>query len=757
MADKPKMARFVSSLLKKMTLDEKIGQLNLAVLSTVDTGTVKSLDVDNKILSGHVGGLFGVYSPEAVLKQQKLAVEKSRLGIPLLFGLDVIHGHKTIFPIPLGLSCSWDMKLIEGSARTAAREATADGLNWAFSPMVDISRDPRWGRVAEGAGEDAYLGARIAAAMIRGLQGDDLSRADTILACVKHLGLYGAVEGGRDYNNVDMSPLRMHEDYLPPFEAAVKAGAGSIMTAFNDINGMPATANKTLFRDILRDQWGFDGLTVTDYTAINELTDHGLGDLKTVSTLALKAGIDMDMVGEGFLTTLKKSLQTGNISEADIDMACRRVLEVKYRLGLFDDPYRYISPEKAQSEILTKENLEQARAAAAKSCVLLKNNDQVLPLKKNAKIALIGPLADDQHNMLGTWSIAGDWQKSITVMQGIKNVAGTDADILYAKGANITNDRELAARVNFNGEKIIIDPRPPQEMIDEAVAMADLADVIVAVVGEGQEMSGECASRADIGIPEAQKDLLKALKRTGKPLVLVTMSGRPLTLGWEDENADAIFHTWFGGIEAGNGIADVLFGALNPSGKLTMSFPRHVGQVPIYYNHKTTGRPLAQNVRFEKFKSCYLDVPNTPLYPFGYGLSYTNFAYSPVHIDKVNLKGEKDVLSASVRVKNTGPYAGEEVVQLYVTDPVASLTRPVKTLRAFEKIMLRPGQEKTVTFQVTTEDLKFYNEALEHDWEPGEFIIHIGTNSDDTKTATANWEKDSAKTPPSVRARTPGI
>ncbi|MGB9154117.1 MAG: beta-glucosidase BglX [Alphaproteobacteria bacterium] len=739
------MKAFVRDLMRRMTLDEKIGQLNLITPGGgVETGSTVNTGVAGKVRNGLTGGMFGVYAPGAVQKIQKLAVEESRLKIPLIFGLDVIHGHKTIFSIPLGLSCSWDMPLIEKSARIAAVEASADGLNWVFSPMVDIARDPRWGRIAESSGEDTYLGSRIAAAMVRGYQGDDLSRHDTVMSCVKHF-VYGTVEGGKEYNSVDMSPIRMHETYLPPFKAAIKEGAGSIMTSFNDINGIPATAHKELVTQVLRKEWGFEGVVVTDYTGVNEMTAHGLGDLKTVSALALKAGIDMDMVGEGFLTTLKQSLAEGKVTEREIDQACRRILEMKYKLGLFDDPYKYLDNERAAKNILTQEHRQAAREIAARSFVLLKNDAQILPLKKTASIALVGPLADDRKNMLGTWSVAADWAQSVTVLEGIKNVVGDDAQVIYAKGANITNDLLLAKRLNFAGVKVEIDPRSPAEMIAEAVAAAEKSDLIVAVVGEAQEMSGECSSRSEIGIPEDQRDLLKALAATGKPLVLVLMNGRPLTLVWENEHATAILETWFGGTEAGNAIADVLFGDYNPSGKLTATFPRNVGQIPLYYNHKTTGRPCVGggDDYFEKFKSCYLDVPNTPLYPFGYGLSYTSFAYSPVSVNHKTLN-KKDMLKASVTVTNTGKYAGEEIVQLYITDPGASITRPVKDLKGFQKILLQPGEQKEITFEITTKDLKFYNTNLRRVWEPGEFIIGIGANSSDLQSATVNWTKDKA-------------
>ncbi len=729
------------ALLAKMTLEEKIGQLNLIIPggATV-TGSVVSTDVEAKIKSGKVGGLFGITGPEKVRKAQDLAVKNSRLHIPMIFGLDVIHGHKTIFPIPLGLSASWDMGLIEQSARIAATEATADGLNWAFSPMVDIARDARWGRISEGSGEDPYLGGAIAKAMVRGYQGTDLSRNNTLMACVKHFALYGGAEAGREYNTVDMSRIKMYEYYLPPYKAAIDAGAGSIMSSFNEIDGIPATGNKWLLTDLLRNQWNFKGFVVSDYTSLNEMVNHGVGDLQSLSAQALRAGLDMDMVGEGMLTTLGKSVKEGKVSVADIDKACLRILEAKFKLGLFDDPYRYIDETRPAKDILTVANRQAARNIAAHSMVLLKNDQQILPLKKAGTIALVGPLADNKRNMLGTWVVAGDWKQSVTVLEGIKNVAGNSVNILSAKGANITDDTALfLKRVNALGVEAEIDPRSPEEMINEAVAAANKADVVVAVVGESSNMSGESASRADISIPASQQNLLKALTKTGKPLVVVLFNGRPLTLVWENEHATAILDAWAPGTEAGNAVADVLFGNYNPSGKITATFPRSVGQIPIYYNHKNTGRPF-NGMGFPKFRSNYLDESNDPLYPFGYGLSYTQFAYSPVMLGKNSLKGEEK-LTATVTLTNTGKYAGEEVVQLYITDPVASVTRAVKDLKGFQKIMLQPGESKEISFVITTEQLSFYNSDLKRVWEPGKFIVHIGTNSSHVQSAELQWSK----------------
>ncbi len=722
------MESFVDGLMDEMTIQEKIGQLNLITPGGgIPTGASVSTNVEEKIKLGKVGGIFGVSGPAKVRQTQKLAVEESRLGIPLIVGSDVIHGYKTTFPIPLGLSCSWDMNLIEKTARIAAIEATADGIFWNFSPMVDIARDPRWGRVAEGAGEDPYLGSQVAKAMVRGYQGKDLTSENTMMATVKHFALYGASEGGRDYNTTDMSRIRMFNEYLPPYQAAIEAGAGCVMSSFNDVDGLPATGNKWLLTDLLRDRWGFDGFVVSDYTSVNEIVAHGVGDLQAVSALALKAGLDMDMVGEGFLTTLEKSLEEGRITEEDINQACRRVLEAKYKLGLFDDPYRYMDASRPDKEILTDDNRKIAREVAAHSFVLLKNDKQVLPLEKSGSIALIGPLADDKNNMLGTWAPTGDPKYAVPVLEGLKNIAGERIKIRYAKGANISNDREFANKVNAFGPRIQIDERSPQAMLDEALSVAEKSDVIVAVIGEATEMSGESSSRTDISLPDSQKELVQALAKTGKPLVLVLMSGRPLVILEENELASAILLTWHPGVEAGNAIADVLFGDYNPSGKLTASFPRNVGQIPIYYAYKNTGRP-ASGETFKKFLSYYLDAPNSPLFPFGYGLSYTSFKYE-------NLKLNKDVISmdesitVSVDLSNTGDLGGEEVVQLYVRDQVASVTRPVKELKAFEKVQLKENETKTIEFELTADDLSFYNFKLERVTEPGKFQIFVGGDS----------------------------
>ncbi len=687
-----------------------------------------------------MGGLFNIKSAAKIRDVQRIAVEESRLKIPLIFGMDVIHGYETVFPIPLGMSSSWDMTLIEQSARVAASEASADGICWTFSPMVDVSRDPRWGRVSEGNGEDAYLGAEIAKAMVKGYQGDDLSQNNTIMSCVKHFALYGASEAGRDYNTVDMSRLRMYNEYFEPYKAAVDAGVGSVMTSFNEVDGIPASANKWLMTDVLRNQWGFSGFVVTDYTAINEMIDHGMGDLQTVSALALKAGVDMDMVGEGFLTTLKQSLEEGKVTESQINEAVRRILIAKYELGLFDNPYRYCDPERAKKEVFTEANRKTAREIASQTFVLLKNEDNILPLQKKGTIALIGPMADNRENMPGTWSVAANFDQAISLKEGLEAVVGDRVKILHARGANIVGDSLLESRVSIFGKPTRRDSRPASVMIQEAVNVARNADVIVAAMGESAEMSGEASSLSNIELPESQRELLKALLKTGKPVVIVLFTGRPLALKWEEENVPAILNVWFAGSEAGLAIADVLFGDVNPSGKLTATFPQNTGQIPIYYNHKNTGRPLPEGQWFQKFRSNYLDVSNDPLYPFGYGLSYTTFSYGDLELNSSELKGDQ-TLMASIEVTNTGNFDGQEVVQLYIRDVVGSITRPVKELKGFQKVHLEKGETKTVTFEITTEDLKFYNYDLEYTWEPGDFDIMVGGNSRDVKVERVSWER----------------
>ena len=755
------MNRFIDALMKKMTVDEKIGQLNLPVTGDITTGQAKSSDIAGKIKRGEVGGLFNLKGVEKIRDVQKLAVENSRLGIPLLFGMDVIHGYETIFPIPLGLSCTWDMKAIEESARIAAVEASADGISWTFSPMVDISRDPRWGRVSEGSGEDPFLGSLIARAMVHGYQGKEpssqLKRNDEIMACVKHFALYGAGEGGRDYNTVDMSRQRMYNEYFPPFEAAIEAGVGSVMASFNEVDGVPATANKWLMTDVLRGQWGFGGFVVTDYTGISEMIDHGIGDLQTVSARAINAGVDMDMVSDGFVSTLKKSIQEGKVSMMTLNTACRRILEAKYKLGLFDDPYKYCDPKRPARDIFTRSHRDAARRIASESFVLLKNDNQTLPLKATGTIAVIGPLADTRANMPGTWSVAAVLDRSPSLIEGLREMVGrmdemplnqpnepwyiplmengANINLLYAKGSNLISDAAYEERATMFGRSLNRDNRTDAELLKEAIATANKADVIVAALGESSEMSGESSSRTNLDLPDVQQTLLKALVATGKPVVLVLFTGRPLVLNWEQANVPAILNVWFGGSEAAYAIGDVLFGRVNPSGKLTMSFPQNVGQIPLYYAHKNTGRPLHDGKWFEKFRSNYLDVTNEPLYPFGFGLSYTTFAYSDISLSQtsMNMQG---VLTASVNVTNTGAFPGGEVVQLYIRDLVGSTTRPVKELKGFERIYLQPGQTRTVTFKIAPEMLKFYNYDLQYVVEPGDFSIMIGPNSRDVQTAS---------------------
>lgn len=739
-----KKKAFVDALLAKMTLDEKIGQLNLPSSGDFTTGLAKSSDIGKKVEQGLVGGLFNIKGAEKIKAVQKVAVENSRLKIPMIFGMDVIHGYETTFPIPLGLAASWDMNLVQQSARVAAREAAADGINWTFSPMVDISREPRWGRVSEGSGEDPYLGSEISKNMVYGYQGKDLANGTNILACVKHFALYGAGESGRDYNTVDMSHVRMFNEYFPPYKAAVDAGVASVMASFNEVDGVPATGSRWLQTEVLRNQWKFKGFVVTDYTGINEMVDHGMGDLQQVSALALKAGVDMDMVGEGFLTTLKKSLAEGKVTQAEIDMATRRILEAKYDLGLFDNPYKHGDAKLASKEVYNLENRNIARSAAAQSMVLMKNENQVLPLKKSGTVAVIGPLVNNSMNMAGTWSVATKHAISVNLMQGLQANYGKDVKFLSAKGANIDYDAKLEDIYAAHGKKTDRDNRSKEALLKEAVDIANKADVIVLAIGESAEMSGESSSRAEITIPQSQVDLLNELKKTGKPIAMVLFTGRPLALTNVKDAPDAILNAWFAGSEAGNAIADVLFGKVNPSGKLPMTFPRSLGQVPIYYNAKNTGRPLNQEstdkCEYQRFRSNYMDECNTPLYPFGYGLSYSKFNYSDITVSNANPKGNQTI-QASVTLTNSGNYDGAEVVQLYIRDMVGTITRPVKELKGFQKVMLKKGESKKITFDITPESLKFYNGDLKYDWEAGEFDIMIGTNSEEVKHSKINWTK----------------
>lgn len=728
-----KMNLFVDNLMNKMTLREKIGQLNLPVAGNITTGQAKSSDVAAQITRGEVGGLFNLKGVKSIRELQKIAVENSRLHIPLIFGMDVIHGYETVFPIPLALSMTWDPAAVRTSAHLAATEAAADGISWTFSPMVDICRDARWGRMSEGNGEDPYLASVLAKAMVEGYQGTDLSAPNTVMACVKHFALYGAVEAGREYNTADMSHNAMFNYYFPPYKAAADAGAGSFMAAFNTVDGVPATGNRWLLTDVLRKQWGFKGFVVTDYTGISEMQAHGMGDLQQVAAMALNAGVDMDMVAAAFTGTLEKSLQEGKVTEASINQACRRILEAKYKLGLFDDPYRYLDEKRARKEIYSTDKRAEARRIAAESFVLLKNDGNMLPLQKKGKIALIGPLANTAANMPGSWSVAAVFSKYKTLLQAMRDAVGSRAEVIYAKGSNITYDKDLEARGSMFGREIR-DSRSDKEMLDEAVQAARQADVIVAAIGETSEFSGECSSRSDLTIFDAQKDLLTALKATGKPVVLVNFSGRPTVMNWENANFPAILNVWFGGSEAGDAICDVLFGDKVPSGRLTVSMPKSVGQIPIYYNHLNTGRPQPEGRPFEKFRSNYIDIDNNPLYPFGYGLSYTTFKYGPLQLDATSMTADGQI-KVTVPVTNTGSRDADEVVQLYLHDVAASIARPVKELKDFARISLRAGETRNVTFTITADKLKFYNSELQYVCEPGEFQIMVGPNSRDTQTA----------------------
>lgn len=657
-------------------------------------------------------------------------MEETRLKIPLIVGADVIHGYETIFPIPLALSCSWDTLAIQRMARISAIEASADGICWTFSPMVDICRDARWGRIAEGSGEDPYLGSLLAKAYVHGYQGDSMQGKDEILSCVKHFALYGASEAGKDYNTVDMSHLRMYNEYFAPYRAAVEADVGSVMSSFNIVDGIPATANKWLLTDVLRDEWGFQGLLVTDYNSIAEMSIHGVAPLKEASVRALQAGTDMDMVSCGFLNTLEESLKEGKVTEAQIDAACRRVLEAKYKLGLFADPYKYCDTLRAEKELYTPEHRAVAREVAAETFVLLKNENHLLPLEEKGKIALIGPMADARNNMCGMWSMTCTPSRHGTLLEGSRSAVGDKAEILYAKGSNVYYDAEM--------EKGAVGIRPlergnDQQLLAEALRTAARADVIVAAVGECAEMSGESPSRTNLEIPDAQQDLLKALVKTGKPVVLLLFTGRPLILNWESEHIPSILNVWFGGSETGDAVADVLFGKAVPCGKLTTTFPRSVGQLPLFYNHLNTGRPDPDNRVFNRYASNYLDESNEPLYPFGYGLSYTDFVYGDLQLSSETLPKNGN-LTASVTVTNKGNHDGYETVQIYLRDIYAEVARPVKELKGFDRIFLKKGESREVKFVLTEDDLKFYNSGLQYIYEPGEFDVMIGTNSRDVQT-----------------------
>ena len=727
------MDRFIDALMRRMTVEEKIGQLNLPSAGDITTGQAKSSDIAEKIRRGEVGGLFNIKGVEKIRDVQRIAVEESRLGIPLIFGMDVIHGYETTFPIPLGLTATWDMEAVERAARISAVEASAAGICWTFSPMVDIARDPRWGRASEGIGEDPFLGSAVARSFVYGYQGRDPMHfaTDEIMGCVKHYALYGAAEAGRDYNTTDMSRQRMYNEYLAPYKAAVDEGALSVMTSFNLVDGIPATANKWLITDLLRDQWGFDGMVVTDYGSINEMRSHGVAELPEASAMALNAGTDMDMCSDGFLKTLKESLANGSVTQTLIDDAVRKILEIKYKLCLFDNPYKYGDTKREAKEIFSDANRAEARKIAAETFVLLKNDNNLLPLKRQGKIALIGPLADNGANLIGTWAMVARKDRVKTLRQAMKDAVGNKAEILYAKGTNTYSDpdREATGSIYNNAMR---DPRSEQEMLDEALKVAAQADVIVAALGEMGEDSGESSSRSDLNLPENQRKLLEALLATGKPVVMLNFTGRPTLLTWEKDNVPAIMNVWFGGSEAGDAISDVIFGDVSPSGKLTMSIPYSVGQIPVYYNHMNTGRPKDENnPKFQQYTSNYMDLPsNEALYPFGYGLSYTTFDYTDFKLDNSTLT-PGGAINASVKVTNTGNRPADEIVQFYTHDLFGSIARPVKELKHFERISLKPGESRTVNFRITPDNLKFYNSNLEYVAEPGKFEVMVGPNSRD--------------------------
>ena len=726
------MNEYVTDLMSRMTLQEKIGQLNLMVAGDITTGGAMDTQVGGDIANGNMGGVFNIKGFDKIKALQEIAVTKSRLGIPLLVGMDVIHGYETMFPIPLALSCSWNLDAIKQSAAVAAKEASADGINWTYSPMVDVALDARWGRVSEGSGEDPYLGARIAEAMVQGYQGTNYSNKDNIMACLKHFALYGAVESGLEYNTTDMSRLRMYNQYFAPYEAAVKAGVGSVMSSFNLVDYVPATANRWLLTDVLRNDWKFDGFVVTDYGSIAEIIQHGTAaNLKEASAQALNAGTDMDMCSNGFVATLAQSVAEGKVSEATINEACRRVLEAKYKLGLFANPYKYCDAKRHKTEVFTNESRQTARDIAAQTFVLLKNDHQLLPLKKEGSVALIGPLADTRNNMAGTWSVAQTPDRYATLRESMAKALEGKAKLLYAQGCNVWYDEQLQK----NGELGKTIARGDDAALKaEALNIAQQADVIVCAMGETADMSGECATRTSLEMPDAQHAQLEELVKLGKPVVLLNFAGRPTVLSWETKHVPAIMNVWFGGSEAADAICDVLFGDKVPVGRLTMSMPKTTGQAPLYYNHLNTGRPVADNASFAKFASNALDVSNGALYPFGYGLSYTTFSYSDVTLS-ANEMAKNGSVTATVTVTNTGKRDADEVVQLYVHDLVASIARPVKELKGFERIHLAAGESKTVTFTIGADQLSFYNADLKKVVEPGDFDIMVGSNSRDVKKA----------------------
>ena len=754
-AQTTEMRQFVDKLMSNMTLEEKLGQLNLVPASDeIVTGGTVDTQVGQRIANGQLGGIFNLKGVDKIRALQDIAVKKSRLGIPLIVGMDVIHGYETIFPIPLALSCSWDIPAIENMARISALEATADGINWVYSPMVDICVDARWGRIAEGGGEDPYLGSEIARAYVRGYQGplstinSQLSTQHT-MACVKHYALYGASEAGRDYNTVDMSRLRMYNQYLPPYKAAAEAGAGSFMSSFNIVDGQHATANHWLLTEVLRDQWKFNGFVVTDYGSINEMGIWGFGDLKSNSAKALKAGTDMDMCANGFVGTLAASLQDGTVTMADIDQACRRVLEAKWKLGLFDNPYRYLDSQRRAKDIYTTANRAASRQLATETFVLLKNavpsgsaaGKALLPLSPNKTIALIGPLANDRANIAGTWCVAYTPERYATIKEALERRL-PKGKLLYAQGCNLTHDADLQLAAEF-GKNI---PRVNAAKAKaEALAIAKKADVIVCAMGECADFSGESSSRATLEMPDAQRELLEELVKIGKPIVLLNFSGRPTVLTWEQEHLDAIMNVWFAGSEAGDAIADVLLGDAAPSGRLTVTMPQALGQVPLYYNHLNTGRPVEKGAdKYRKYASNYLEVRNDPLYPFGYGLTYTTFRYSDLSLSSTTMAADGSV-EASIMVHNTGQRDGDEVVQLYIHQQASTIARPVKELRGFQRIHLKAGEQRRVTFCIDREQLQYLNAQGEPVLESGLFDIMIGGNSDDTKSTTLRVQKGDSK------------
>ncbi len=708
---KPK-AEFVSELMSKMTVDEKIYQLVQFTSDGTTTGPISGDNFITRIQQGKVGSILNATGAKETREIQRINLANSRLKIPLLFGHDVIHGYKTIFPINLGMAATFDPKSVELAARIAATEASSGGVHWTFAPMVDIARDPRWGRISEGSGEDNYLGTQMAIANVKGFQGDDLSKNNTILACAKHFAAYGAAEAGRDYNTVDMSERVLRDTYLPSFKAMVDAGVKTFMTSFNEISGVPSTANSFLLRDVLKEEWKFDGFVVSDYTGINEMIAHGFAkDDQDAAQLAINAGLDMDMVGATYMNTLKKSYEEGKVTIDIINDACKRVLDAKYDLGLFEDPYRYSDEKREKETIYKPEFLEAALAVANNSLVLLKNNNALLPLNKNQKIAFVGPLVSDDKNIIGSWAALGDRNGFATsVKEGVLKLLGNTQNVTFDDGVEIQSTNKT--------------------MMQKAIENASKADVIVAVMGESENMSGEAGSKTNIDLPGLQKEFLAELKKIGKPIVLVLMNGRPLTISWENDNMDAILEAWWPGTRGGDAIAQTLFGVNNPNGKLPITFPRSVGQIPIYYNHKNTGRPyLGATDPEQKYKSRYTDSDNSPLFPFGFGLSYTNFSYSNLTIS-TNKISRNETLRISVNVTNSGNYDGAETVQLYIKDVVGSVTRPVKELKRFEKVIIKKGETKTISFEITSNDLKFYDKNMKFTAEPGDFEIFVGGNSD---------------------------